>query len=1149
MKKKILVAIMSIVMTLTFMPAAAFADTEGGSTSTPAISTSVATADELAAALANGGLIKVTDDIELDSTMYVITDATLIADGKTFTRAKGFLGEMFIAGGAEGEEEPSRPDVDFSIIGATLDGGSTAEVAGELVDLKGGCTVNLKNVILKNNNGDDNGGAVYAHEGCTLNYDGGSVTGNTTPGGTDQAGGGIYNQRSNVTLNGVVFKNNYSYRGGAIYNTGGNLNAFDCDFESNSSANHAAAISFNSSVAGYLYGCDFKDNAATGQGGAMWVYQGASATVTAQKCTFSGNSGTNGAAINVSNKSVFNLYDTTIGPNTGSNDSFFYTTTGETTTNLVGLTATGFSGVSKKIFYGNATTAILNVNWDTCTCDGRTLSKEEDVGNKLGVKETTATVPAAEKSPFITSAELSQTSFEYDGTAKTPSVTVKYGESTLTEDTDYTVEYFDNAEVGKATALVTAKGNYKGVVALTFELTGAVQIGDMTFKSLDEAFAAAKAGDTIKLLSDVETAGTASITEDMTLDLNGHKLTQTNAGKVAEVSGDATLTINGEKEGSEVYGRFNIGKATDNNGKIIANGGTFSVEGNTCFHVNGTCTDSGLELNGATVTSSDDNAVQLNGAGEYVFNNSTISGATGIYMKAGRLELKGTTTVKGTKSEYTPAAINHNGSNATGDAIVMDTTEGYRGQMVLIIPNGEDDNISISSAKGAALNEALVEGSTSATQAIIISSGSFESAEGQPAIVASESFLAAVKSGAAASAITGGEFNAEIPSGLFGGNNVPVYNPETGKYEVKEVSPQEAQEDANKKAKEIEELQASITEKQAEITEKAEQIASLTGQLEEKTAALEDAIKDANAKQTTINNLKDEIAGLNDEIMGLIDDIDELESNISSLNDQVKGLQDESAAKTETINGLNTQIEGLNAQIDEMKTATEGLNNTIAELQKKIDDSNAAHEAELAEINAQLEAANAALAKANAQIKANETALLPKGKTTYSTATITWTANESADGYVVTGNSKEIELAKDAVSYKFTGLKTGKSYTIAVKAFVNNGDEKVFGNEYSVTVKPALGKATLATAKNSSKKALKASWKKVSGASKYQVQIAKNKKFTVGKKSATVKTLYKTFKTLTKGKTYYVKVRAVRVVDGKSVYGPWSAVKACKIVK
>jgi hypothetical protein len=35
--------------------------------------------------------------------------------------------------------------------------------------------------------------------------------------------------------------------------------------------------------------------------------------------------------------------------------------------------------------------------------------------------------------------------------------------------------------------------------------------------------------------------------------------------------------------------------------------------------------------------------------------------------------------------------------------------------------------------------------------------------------------------------------------------------------------------------------------------------------------------------------------------------------------------------------------------------------------------------------------------------------------------------------------------------------------------------------------------------------------------------------------------------TVKKGKTYYYKIRAYKLVDGVPVYGPWSAVKSYKL--
>ncbi|MCI9445867.1 MAG: leucine-rich repeat protein [Lachnospiraceae bacterium] len=68
---------------------------------------------------------------------------------------------------------------------------------------------------------------------------------------------------------------------------------------------------------------------------------------------------------------------------------------------------------------------------------------------------------------------LAQTSYVYDGKAKTPSVTVKLGDKTLALDTDYTVSYINNIEVGTAKVIITAKGNYTGSKTTNFTITKA----------------------------------------------------------------------------------------------------------------------------------------------------------------------------------------------------------------------------------------------------------------------------------------------------------------------------------------------------------------------------------------------------------------------------------------------------------------------------------------------------------------------------------------------------------------------------------------------------------------------------------------------------------------------------------------------------
>lgn len=65
---------------------------------------------------------------------------------------------------------------------------------------------------------------------------------------------------------------------------------------------------------------------------------------------------------------------------------------------------------------------------------------------------------------------LSQSSYVYDGTAKTPVVTVNYGSSKLAEGTDYTVTYSNNVSAGTAKVTIKGKGSYAGSKATAFSI-------------------------------------------------------------------------------------------------------------------------------------------------------------------------------------------------------------------------------------------------------------------------------------------------------------------------------------------------------------------------------------------------------------------------------------------------------------------------------------------------------------------------------------------------------------------------------------------------------------------------------------------------------------------------------------------------------
>ncbi len=82
------------------------------------------------------------------------------------------------------------------------------------------------------------------------------------------------------------------------------------------------------------------------------------------------------------------------------------------------------------------------------------------------------------------------------------------------------------------------------------------------------------------------------------------------------------------------------------------------------------------------------------------------------------------------------------------------------------------------------------------------------------------------------------------------------------------------------------------------------------------------------------------------------------------------------------------------------------------------------------------------------------------------------------------------------------------------------------------------------------KKQFKASWKKVSGVTGYQIQYSTDKKFKKGKKTLTVKGSRKTVATIKKLKSkkkYYVRIRAYKTSKGNKTYSSWTSKKSIKV--
>ena len=94
-----------------------------------------------------------------------------------------------------------------------------------------------------------------------------------------------------------------------------------------------------------------------------------------------------------------------------------------------------------------------------------------------------------------------------------------------------------------------------------------------------------------------------------------------------------------------------------------------------------------------------------------------------------------------------------------------------------------------------------------------------------------------------------------------------------------------------------------------------------------------------------------------------------------------------------------------------------------------------------------------------------------------------------------------------------------------------------------------VGKAIVSSAKAVGMNQINVKWKKVKNANGYQLMVAKNKKFSKGKKSYKLTGTSKAVTKLSAGTKYYVRVRAYGKDGKKTVYGKWSKVKTVRTAK
>ena len=165
---------------------------------------------------------------------------------------------------------------------------------------------------------------------------------------------------------------------------------------------------------------------------------------------------------------------------------------------------------------------------------------------------------------------------------------------------------------------------------------------------------------------------------------------------------------------------------------------------------------------------------------------------------------------------------------------------------------------------------------------------------------------------------------------------------------------------------------------------------------------------------------------------------------------------------------------------------------------------------------------------------------------------LTWGRVGDVDGYQLYRNTKsgwKWVTNTTANSYTVYDLKPGVKYDFRVRSYVEADGKKYYSGWKNLATPTKPATVTIKTPTTNKKHQIIAKWKKVADGTGYNVQYSKSKSFSsvIASKhiSGISKTSY-TGKNFTKGKTYYVRVRAYKTVNGTKYYGSWSKVKSIK---
>lgn len=192
------------------------------------------------------------------------------------------------------------------------------------------------------------------------------------------------------------------------------------------------------------------------------------------------------------------------------------------------------------------------------------------------------------------------------------------------------------SEVANEVAAPVAETGGEGTMASVAE------VGGKNYSSLQEAINAAQDGETVTLRTDA-TEDVTIAGKNITLDLGGNTLTNTNAGKATiSVQGGTVTVKNGNVAGGTSYYNIEVTKGSNANMTLTGVTATAGNTGSSMIDNWGTLTiESGSYSGGLNVVKSDEGSTLAINGGKFELSYASSQGYTGVIFNYGNATITG----------------------------------------------------------------------------------------------------------------------------------------------------------------------------------------------------------------------------------------------------------------------------------------------------------------------------------------------------------------------------------------------------------------------------------------------------------------------------------------------------------------------------